>query len=180
MADHQQPDGRPRPEPPAAAPAPAVAATPDSPRSAPVGHRSREAPERPTGPHPGDRRGDARSSRPRTVLPAGAGGQPTDAAAEETFSAWQWDRNNARTGTVRLTVQRHGHDVTLDHFGVSIDGTRIVRDNPTVGVHGFEVRDDGIVLYRQRPIASIAPPFGRKTGDAVIYDQPGGEGQTEP
>ncbi|MEU0289271.1 hypothetical protein [Streptomyces sp. NPDC006147] len=77
---------------------------------------------------------------------------------EKEFNPWQWDRKNAMAGRSRLTVERHGHEVTLDHQGVSIDGQRIVRDNPGAGEHGFQITPTGAVMYRGREVAAIDPP----------------------
>jgi hypothetical protein len=75
------------------------------------------------------------------------------------FNPWHWDRGNGRTGQSRLTVERHGHEVSLDHRGVSLDGRRIVRDDPSRGgEHGFQLTEEGSVLYRGREVAAIAPP----------------------
>jgi hypothetical protein len=77
--------------------------------------------------------------------------------SEPEFNPWKWDRDNGRNGTARLVIQRNGHEVALDHRGVSIDGQRIIRDDPTKGGdHGFKVRSDGTVIYRDQIVASVA------------------------
>lgn len=73
----------------------------------------------------------------------------------EEFNPWQWDRENARAGKAKLTINRDGHEVTLDHRGVSIDGRRVLHDDPSKGEHGFGVDKDGTVKYRDQAIAAI-------------------------
>ncbi|WP_331729827.1 hypothetical protein [Streptomyces chartreusis] len=77
---------------------------------------------------------------------------------EKEFNPWQWDRKNAMACRSRLSVERYGHEVTLDHKGVSIDGQRIVRDNPGAGEHGFQITPTGRVMYRGAEVAAINPP----------------------
>ncbi|MER6138331.1 hypothetical protein [Streptomyces sp. NPDC001815] len=91
---------------------------------------------------------------------------------EEEFNPWKWDRKNAMAGRSRLVVERHGHEVTLDRKGVSIDGERVVRDNPGQGEHGFEVTPAGLVMYRGREVAAIAPsPEGTANpGEVTVWD----------
>ncbi|MFJ4851693.1 hypothetical protein [Streptomyces sp. NPDC088733] len=74
------------------------------------------------------------------------------------FNPWQWDRDNARAGQARLTIEHQGHQVSLDHRGVSIDGQRIVRDDllQLKADHGFQVRPDGTVMYREKEVATIS------------------------
>ncbi|WP_306324145.1 MULTISPECIES: hypothetical protein [unclassified Streptomyces] len=74
---------------------------------------------------------------------------------KEEFNPWQWDRENARSGRAKLTVDRAGHEVTLDHRGISINGKRVVHDDPAKGEHGFEVTKDGTVMYRGKAVASV-------------------------
>ncbi|WP_030348921.1 hypothetical protein [Streptomyces sp. NRRL S-1022] len=94
---------------------------------------------------------------------------------EEEFNPWKWDRKNYMAGKSRLTVERHGHEVTLDHQGVSIDGQRIVRDNPGRGEHGFEITPSGSVLYRGKEIAAIDPPTNgtANPGEVTVYGENG-------
>lgn len=93
----------------------------------------------------------------------------------EEFNPWRWDRDNARNGQARLTIERHGHQVSLDHRGVSIDGRRIVHDDPAKGSgpHGFEVCPDGTVMYRETEVASISPPEGARPGDVTVWGKNG-------
>ncbi|MFD4143065.1 hypothetical protein [Streptomyces sp. NPDC058572] len=94
---------------------------------------------------------------------------------EEEFNPWKWDRDNASAGRARLTVERHGHQVSLDHRGVSIDGCRIVHDDPAKGSgpHGFEVRPDGTVMYRDTQVASISAPEGSGPGEVQVWGKNG-------
>ncbi|MFG2306700.1 hypothetical protein [Actinacidiphila glaucinigra] len=84
---------------------------------------------------------------------------------EREFNPWQWDRDNARAGQARLTIEHQGHQVSLDHRGVSIDGQRIVRDDLLKAKtdHGFEVRPDGTVMYRAKEVAFISKQDGQVT-----------------
>ncbi|MFE0582480.1 hypothetical protein [Streptomyces sp. NPDC058874] len=97
----------------------------------------------------------------------------------EEFNPWRWDRDNARNGQARLTVEQHGHKVSLDHRGVSIDGQRIVRDDPSKGEHGFQVTELGTVLYRGQEVAAIdpAPPGTANPGEVTVW---GAKGPTLP
>ncbi|SMQ21985.1 hypothetical protein SAMN06272771_7715 [Streptomyces sp. Ag82_O1-12] len=94
---------------------------------------------------------------------------------ETEFNPWQWDRKNAMAGRSRLTIERHGHEVTLDHQGVSIDGERIVRDNPGTGEHGFDLTPDGRVMYRGKEVAAIGPhPEGTANpGEITVWGKDG-------
>jgi len=94
---------------------------------------------------------------------------------EEEFNPWRWDRDQARGGQARLTVERHGHQVSLDHRGVSIDGRRIIHDDPARGSdpHGFEVRPDGTVMYREAEVASITAPEGAEPGEVTVWGKAG-------
>jgi hypothetical protein len=94
-------------------------------------------------------------------------------SSDEEFNPWRWDRDNARSGQARLTIERHGHQVSLDHRGVSIDGRRIVHDDPSRADHGFEVRPDGTVMYREKPVAAIAEPDGRTPGEVTVWGKNG-------
>jgi hypothetical protein len=98
---------------------------------------------------------------------------------EEEFNPWQWDRKNGMAGRARLVMERHGHEVTLDHKGVSIDGERIVRDNPGQGEHGFEITPTGLVMYRGQEVAAIDPsPDGTANpGEITVW---GADGPTLP
>ncbi|MGR3939064.1 hypothetical protein [Streptomyces sp. BRA346] len=91
------------------------------------------------------------------------------------FNPWQWDREMARSGQARLTIERHGHEVALDHQGVSIDGRRIVRDDPSQGDHGFRITPLGTVVYRDQEIAEIdAPPEGTANpGEVTVWGKNG-------
>lgn len=91
---------------------------------------------------------------------------PTDS-----FNTWQWDREQFDAGKSQLSIQRHGHTVSFDRFGVSIDGRRIVNDDlkRTPGDRGFAVRPDGTVLYRQQVVATIAAPTGPAPGQVTVY-----------
>lgn len=93
----------------------------------------------------------------------------------EEFTPWQWDRENARNGRARLIIERHGHQVSLDHRGVSIDGTRIVRDDPSKGQHRFQVTESGTVLYRDQEVAAINPsPAGSaRPGEVTVWGKDG-------
>ncbi|MFI1291620.1 hypothetical protein ACH4VM_24675 [Streptomyces sp. NPDC020792] len=95
--------------------------------------------------------------------------------SEEEFNPWQWDRKNAMAGRSRLTVERYGHEVTLDHQGVSIDGQRIVRDNPGAGEHGFQITPTGLVMYRGREVAAIDPPQSgtANPGEVTVWGKDG-------
>jgi hypothetical protein len=90
---------------------------------------------------------------------------------EKEFNPWQWDRKNAMATRSRLVMERHGHEVTLDHQGVSIDGERIVRDNPGQGEHGFQITPTGLVMYRGREVAAIDPsPEGTANpGEVTVW-----------
>lgn len=92
---------------------------------------------------------------------------------DEEFNPWRWDRNNGRNGQARLTVEQHGHQVSLDHRGVSIDGQRIVRDDPSRGgEHGFKITPEGTVMYRGHEVAAIEPsPDG--PGYVTVWGRPG-------
>ncbi|MEJ8662297.1 hypothetical protein [Streptomyces sp. MS1.AVA.4] len=98
---------------------------------------------------------------------------------DEEFNPWRWDRDNARNGQVRLTIERHGHRVSLDHRGVSIDGQRVVRDDPSKGEHGFQITALGAVLYRGEEVAAIEPsPHGTTNpGEVTVW---GAKGPTLP
>lgn len=91
------------------------------------------------------------------------------------FNPWQWDRENGRTGQAAVTIERHGHRVSLDHRGVSIDGERIIRDDPSKGEHGFQVTQLGTVLYRGQEVAAIAPaPAGTANpGEVTVWGKNG-------
>ncbi|WP_433573973.1 hypothetical protein [Streptomyces sp. CA-251247] len=93
----------------------------------------------------------------------------------EEFNPWKWDRDDARSGQARLTIERHGHQVSLDHRGVSIDGRRIVHDDPSKGTdpHGFEVRPDGTVMYRDTEVASISTPGLSGRGEVTVWGKNG-------
>ncbi|MFE4678187.1 hypothetical protein [Streptomyces sp. NPDC056723] len=91
---------------------------------------------------------------------------------EGEFNPWQWDRDNARNGRARLTIERNGHQVCLDHQGVSIDGERIVRDDPSQGTHGFDVEKDGTVVYRGQPVAAIEHREG-EAGEVTVWGKGG-------
>jgi hypothetical protein len=80
------------------------------------------------------------------------------------FREWKWDREFKTGGLTRLTVQKHGRDVTLDYQGVSIDGELILRDDPGQGAPGFQVTPDGSVVYRGQEIAAIEPPVDGQPG----------------
>ncbi|MGW4623471.1 hypothetical protein [Streptomyces sp. NPDC004592] len=94
---------------------------------------------------------------------------------DKEFNPWQWDRENARKGEARMTIGRHGHEITLDHQGVSIDGKRIVRDDPSKGDHGFRVTPLGTVVYRDQEIAEIgASPEGTANpGEVTVWGKNG-------
>lgn len=90
----------------------------------------------------------------------------------EEFNPWRWDRDNARNGQARLTVEQNGHKVSLDHRGVSIDGQRIVRDDPSKGdAHGFQITPTGTVMYRGQEVAAIEPsPDGTANpGEVTVW-----------
>ncbi|MEY9998189.1 hypothetical protein ABIE67_010310 [Streptomyces sp. V4I8] len=91
------------------------------------------------------------------------------------FNPWQWDREQARKGQARLTIERYGHEVTLDHQGVSIDGQRIVRDDPSKGEHGFQITPSGTVIYRDQEVAEIGPsPEGTADpGEVAVWGENG-------
>lgn len=94
---------------------------------------------------------------------------------EEEFNPWQWDRDNYRSGQARLIIERDGHKVSLDHRGVSIDGQRIVRDDPSRGEHGFQITQLGTVLYRGQEVAAIEPsPDGTANpGEVTVWGAKG-------
>ncbi|MFJ7049871.1 hypothetical protein ACIQVC_41640 [Streptomyces sp. NPDC101112] len=94
---------------------------------------------------------------------------------KDEFNPWQWDREQARNGQARLTIERHGHEVTLDHQGVSIDGKRIVRDDPSKGEHGFQITPMGTVMYRDQEVAEIEPsPEGTANpGEVTVWGKNG-------
>lgn len=95
---------------------------------------------------------------------------------DEEFNPWRWDQDNARTGQAVLTIERHGHTVSLDHRGLSIDGHRVIRDDPSKGdEHGFQVTEQGAVLYRGQEVASLtpAPPGTSNPGEVTVWG-PGG------
>lgn len=94
----------------------------------------------------------------------------------EEFNPWRWDRDNARNGLARLTIEQSGHKVSLDHRGVSIDGQRIVRDDPSKGdEHGFQLTPTGTVMYRGQEVAAIEPsPDGTtKPGEVTVWGKDG-------
>ncbi|MFI8784718.1 hypothetical protein ACIGQC_29720 [Streptomyces albidoflavus] len=98
----------------------------------------------------------------------------------EEYNPWRWDRDNARNGRARLTIEQSGHTISLDHRGVSINGQRIVRDDPARGdAHGFQVTDRGSVMYRGQEVAAIKPsPPGTATpGEVTVW---GAGGPTRP
>ena len=93
---------------------------------------------------------------------------------EDEFNPWQWDRDNGRQGKARLVIERHGHEVSLDHRGVSIDGERIVRDDPSKGdEHGFQITPFGTVMYRDKEVAAIDPPEGSGPGEVTVWGKNG-------
>ncbi|MER5511530.1 hypothetical protein ABT052_40395 [Streptomyces sp. NPDC002766] len=96
-------------------------------------------------------------------------------SGKDEFNPWRFDREMARSGQARLSVDRHGHQVTLDHQGVSIDGHRIVRDDPSKGEHAFQVTSAGTVLYRGQEVAEIgAPPQGTANpGELTVWGKNG-------
>ncbi|MFD3569877.1 hypothetical protein [Streptomyces sp. NPDC058677] len=94
----------------------------------------------------------------------------------EEFNPWRWDRDNGRNGQARLTVEQNGHKVSLDHRGVSIDGQRIVRDDPSKGdEHGFQITPAGTVMYRGQEVAAIVPsPDGTANpGEVTVWGKDG-------
>lgn len=94
---------------------------------------------------------------------------------DDEFRAWRWDREFFNSGQSKLTVQRHGHEVSLDRYGVSVDGQRVVREDlkNTPSPPEFDVREDGTVMYRQTEVAAIAPPDGWKPGEVTVYGKNG-------
>ncbi|QUC63816.1 hypothetical protein IOD14_44025 (plasmid) [Streptomyces sp. A2-16] len=94
---------------------------------------------------------------------------------KDEFNPWKFDREQARKGQARLTIERHGHEVTLDHQGVSIDGKRIVRDDPSKGDHGFQITAQGTVMYRDQEVAEIEPsPQGTANpGEVTVWGKDG-------
>ncbi|MGW2749263.1 hypothetical protein ACWC5O_45200 [Streptomyces sp. NPDC001450] len=95
---------------------------------------------------------------------------------EEEFNPWQFDREAFDSGRSKVTVERHGHEVSLDRYGISIDGSRVVRDDlkHAKGDPGFEVRLDGTVMYRDTEVASIAEPeSGWKPGEVTVWGKDG-------
>ncbi|MFC8014149.1 hypothetical protein [Streptomyces cinereoruber] len=99
---------------------------------------------------------------------------------DEEFNPWRWDRENGRRGQAAITISRHGHEVSLDHRGVSIDGQRIVQDDPSKGEeHGFQLTPAGAVMYRGKQVAAIEPsPAGtRNPGEVTVW---GKDGPTPP
>lgn len=85
-----------------------------------------------------------------------------------------WHRSMARTGQARLTIERHGHQVTLDGHGVSIDGHRILRDDPSKCSHGFHITPRGTVVYRDQEIAAIDPPEDESgRGEVTVWGKGG-------
>ena len=139
-------------------------------RAGPRRHRPVDRPRPPPGvlgphrqgppPAPAVRAGRHPPDRVRPAVanwrPAPQGGESVSKKEDE-FNPWQWDRKNAMATRSRLVVERHGHEVTLDHKGVSIDGERIVQDNPGRGGHDFQVTTTGLVMYRGREVAAIDP-----------------------
>lgn len=74
---------------------------------------------------------------------------------------WDWRAQ-------RLVVHRHGHEVTVDHGGLSIDGHRIVRDRGLEPEHAvrpsqdprtnnaFQVLPSGAVVYKGYVVAELS------------------------
>jgi hypothetical protein len=91
---------------------------------------------------------------------------------DDEFDPWAWDRAQFNAGRSRLVIQRHGREVSLDRYGVSIDGRRLIRDdlNKTGADHGFDVRADGVVLYRSKAVAAIAEPEAGQPGQVTVLD----------
>lgn len=95
---------------------------------------------------------------------------------DDRFRSWQWDREFKEQGKTRLTVERHGHEVSLDYQGVSIDGERIVQDDPSKGdEHDFRVTPFGAVFYRGQEVASIEPSLEgtANPGDVTVWGKDG-------
>lgn len=102
------------------------------------------------------------------------------------WNPWQQDRQDAAAGRQRLVVEKHGHQVVVDHQGLAIDGERVCR-TPLTGeqaVRGtadpqqsraFQVTPAGAVVYRGRVVAELAPPPpGTANPGTVTVHGPGG------
>lgn len=94
---------------------------------------------------------------------------------DDEFRSWRWDREFFDSGQSKLTVERHGRQVSLDRYGVTIDGQRVVREDLKHAAEspGFEVRADGTVMYRQKEVAAIAEPDGWKPGQLTVHGKNG-------
>ncbi|MCQ8194662.1 hypothetical protein [Streptomyces rugosispiralis] len=86
----------------------------------------------------------------------------------------------------RMVVQRRGHEVAVDHRGLTIDGRRIVSDSglgpqdavpPTADPRhstAFQVLDNGAVVYKNRIVAELTG--GQLTvhgADGPVWISPG-------
>ncbi|WP_393101419.1 hypothetical protein [Streptomyces sp. LN325] len=89
--------------------------------------------------------------------------------------SWRKEREFFTSPQSKLTVDRHGHQVSLDANGLSIDGKRVVRDDLQRATEDpeFEVRPDGTVMYRDKEVAAISTPDGWKPGAVTIYGKNG-------
>jgi hypothetical protein len=87
--------------------------------------------------------------------------------SHDEFRSWRWDREDKSANRQALVLFEYGHTIRCDHLGLLIDGRRIDTTplyEPFETVDGqasqspIELGEDGVLHYRGRPVARLAPP----------------------